>query len=280
LADARDASGASVLKLRVITALIAAPTVIAAIFLLPSTAFAAVFLVLAALGLYEWAQLCGITGRVWQALYLAGFAGLGFALLQAPAVWPICFAVVAGFWLCAAVIVMTYPRSASLLRRGVLVVAGYLVLLGTWLGFVALNHQPAGAWLILWTFVIVWSADIGGYFVGRQFGQRRLAVQVSPGKTWEGALGGVFAAAVIGTLFGAGIPALAGVGFEISQWLLAAILLAVVSIFGDLFESALKRARGVKDSGTLFPGHGGMLDRIDALMAALPCFAFVVAQQP
>ncbi len=268
------------LKLRVITALIAAPTVIAAIFLLPATAFAAIFFVLAALGLYEWAHLSGITRALWQALYLAGFAALGFGLLQMPTAWPACFAVVMGFWLCAAIVVMTFPGSAMVLRRSVLAVAGYVVLLGTWLGLVALNRNAGGAWSILWVFVIVWAADIGGYFVGRQFGRRKLALLVSPGKTWEGALGGVVAAAVIGTTLGTMVPPLASVGFDTGQWLVAAILLAVVSVFGDLFESALKRARGVKDSGTLFPGHGGMLDRIDALMAALPCFAFVVAQHP
>ena len=266
------------LKLRVITALIAAPTVIAAIFYLPPPAFAALFLLVAAIGLYEWANLAAINGRVARLCYLGGFVVLGYAILQQPHLWSALFGAVVAVWYLAAVVVATYPRSAAVLGRPVLAIAGYVLLLGTWLALVALVASPAGAWSILWVFCIVWSADIGAYFVGRRFGRRRLAAQVSPGKTWEGAIGGVLLAVLVGTAFGVTVPALSRLGFEPIQWLGVAVAIAVVSVFGDLFESALKRVRGVKDSGTLFPGHGGMLDRIDSLLAALPCFAFVVAQ--
>jgi phosphatidate cytidylyltransferase len=263
------------LKLRVITALVAAPAVIAAIFYLPPPAFAALFLLLAAVGLYEWANLAGIGGRVARLCYLGGFVLLGCAILQEPHVWFALFAVVVAMWLLAAVVVMTFPRSGALLGQTVLLPAGYVLLLGTWLALVALVASPAGAWSILWVFFIVWSADIG-----RRFGRRRLAAHVSPGKTWEGAVGGVLFAVFVGTALGVELPALANLGFDHLQWVGASTAIAVVSVFGDLFESALKRVRGVKDSGVLFPGHGGMLDRIDSLLAALPCFAFVVAQHP
>jgi len=135
-----------------------------------------------------------------------------------------------------------------------------------------------GPWLIVWLLFVVWGADVGAYFTGRAIGRHKLAVLVSPGKTWEGAFGGVALSVVTGTLLGAWIPALVALEARPWRWAVAALALAVVSVFGDLFESALKRARGVKDSGTIFPGHGGMLDRIDALIAALPCFALAVTQ--
>lgn len=268
------------LKLRVVTALVAAPSVIAAIFFLPPPAFAALFLLLAAIGLYEWANLAGVGNRMTQLGYLCGYLLIGYALLQVPQIWVTVFVVVLLIWLGAAIVVMTFPRSRGVFVKPVLLVAGYVVLLGAWLALVALVASPAGAWAILWVFVIVWSADIGAYFVGRRFGRRRLAQYVSPGKTWEGAVGGVAFALVVGTVFGVTYPALASLGFSRLEWVVATAAIAVISVFGDLFESALKRARGVKDSGVLFPGHGGMLDRIDSLLAALPCFAFVVAQHP
>jgi phosphatidate cytidylyltransferase len=268
------------LKLRVITALIAAPSVIAAIFFLPPPAFAALFLGLAALGLYEWANLAGITSVFGRACYLILYGLLGYALLQTPGIWHACFAGVMAVWLGAAIVVMTFPGSSRLLAKPVLIIAGYVVFLGAWLALVALVNRPAGAWSILWLFIVVWAADIGAYFVGRRFGRRKLAVHVSPGKTWEGAVGGLVLASIVGTALGIALPQLATVGLAPAAWLAVTLFLAVVSVYGDLFESALKRARGVKDSGVLFPGHGGMLDRIDSLIAALPCFAFLVAQHP
>jgi phosphatidate cytidylyltransferase len=268
------------LKLRVITALIAAPTVVAAIFYLPPPAFAVLFLLVAAIGLHEWANLAAIEGLAARLSYLGGFALLGYVILQQQELWSALLGVVVVTWLLAALVVVTFPRSGAFLSKPVLVIAGYVVLLGTWLALVALVASPAGAWSILWVFLVAWSADIGAYFVGRRFGRRRLAAQVSPGKTWEGAIGGVVFALLVGTAFGVTVPALSQFGFGRLQWLSVAVAVAVVSVFGDLFESALKRVRGVKDSGTLFPGHGGMLDRIDSLLAGLPCFAFVVAQHP
>jgi phosphatidate cytidylyltransferase len=268
------------LKLRVITALIAAPAVIAAIFLLPPTPFAALFLVLASLGLYEWANLAGITSVAGRASYLGVYALLGYALLQMPDLWHAYFAGVALLWIGAAVIVTTFPASGRLLAKPVLVVAGYVIFLGAWLALIALVTSAGGPWSILWLFVVVWTADIGAYFAGRRFGRRKLAVHVSPGKTREGAFGGLVLASIVGGALGIVLPQLAAIDLDRAGWIVAALALAVVSVFGDLFESALKRARGVKDSGVLFPGHGGMLDRIDSLIAALPCFALVVAQHP
>ena len=267
------------LKLRVITALIAAPTVIAAIFLLPLIPFAAVFLVLAGLGLLEWANLAGIRAAGSKAAYLVLYGVLGYATLQAHALWPTIFAAVVGFWVFAAIVVVTFPASGQLLIGPVLMPAGYVVFIGAWLALIALL-VAGGPWLILWVLIVVWAADIGAYFAGRAFGKRKLALLVSPGKTWEGALGGVLLSVIVGSALGVGVPGLIGLGLGFRQWAAASLAVAIVSVFGDLFESALKRARGVKDSGGLFPGHGGMLDRIDSLIAVLPCVALAVTQHP
>ena len=124
----------------------------------------------------------------------------------------------------------------------------------------------------MWLFLLVWGADIGGYFAGRRFGRRKLAPAVSPGKTWAGAVGGLLLAGAVTLL------PLSVLGRPVLTWAPVVAALVVLSIFGDLFESALKRQRGVKDSGALLPGHGGVLDRIDALLAALPAFALLASR--
>ena len=263
------------LKLRIVTALIVAPAILAAIFLLPTPALAILFLVLAALGAYEWARLAGLRGVSSIAAFVVALAAASLLLWQAPVVWGPLLMLVMTLWGGAVLVVITYPASGRLLRRIPMLLIGFALLLGTWLSLVMLAVGPAGAWSILWVFLIVWSADIGAYFAGRRFGTHKLAAQVSPGKTWEGVAGGVALAVVLGTVAGVELAPLAALGFDWCGWLVAAALLAAVSVFGDLFESVLKRVAGVKDSGVLFPGHGGMLDRIDSLLAALPCFAFV-----
>jgi phosphatidate cytidylyltransferase len=123
---------------------------------------------------------------------------------------------------------------------------------------------------VLLVLLLVWIADTAAYFVGRAWGKRKLAPGISPGKTWEGALGGAVGALVYAIILGTFIEGLLWV-----PYLLAAALLAVLSIVGDLFESAAKRQAAVKDSGTLLPGHGGILDRIDSATAALPVAALL-----
>jgi phosphatidate cytidylyltransferase len=268
-----------VLKQRIITALIAAPLVIAAIFLLPLLAFAGVFLIAAGLGLFEWANLAGIRSIAAKSVYLALYAVLGYWAYENPSLWPSIFAGVVAFWALAAIVVLTFPASGQILVRSFLVPTGYVVFIGAWLALVAL-HERGGPWLILWVLIVVWAADIGAYFAGRSLGRNKLAVLVSPGKTWEGAVGGVLLSVALGSALGIGIADLHRVGLSLWQWGFASLIVAIVSVFGDLFESALKRARGVKDSGALFPGHGGMLDRVDSLIAVLPCVALGLIQHP
>ena len=153
-----------------------------------------------------------------------------------------------------------------------------------WLGLYELRRiDPT---LLLSAMAVIWAADVGAYFVGRAFGRRKLAPRVSPGKSWEGALGGLAVVLLLAALAIAVLPdtgALSAVfphwlagraGIGTALWVLVAMV--ALSIIGDLYESLLKRARGVKDSGRLFPGHGGMLDRIDALVPTMPLALFVV----
>lgn len=272
-----DQSGRT-LKLRIVSALIAAPLAVAAVFLLPPTSFALVFAVLAGIALDEWGRLAGYSTWRGRMVYLLVFGGLCVALAQMPGAAIAALAVMGVGWVIAAGIVVGYPRSAMVLRApGVIPGAGLLVLTGAWLGLVSLRAQPGlGAWLIIWLFVVVWSADIGAYFVGRAYGRHKLALAVSPGKTLEGAAGGLVCSVLLATGLVGIVPALHMVSLSLTDWALLAFALGAISIVGDLFESVLKRETGAKDSGTLLPGHGGLLDRIDALLAVLPSFALFV----
>jgi phosphatidate cytidylyltransferase len=151
-------------------------------------------------------------------------------------------------------------------------VAGVIVLLGAFVAVVEL--QARSPWLVLAAMAIVWIADTAAFFAGRRFGRHKLAPQISPGKSWEGAYGGT-AAVVIYALLLVPLAERAGVqasvdARSIAAWIVFVVVLVALSIVGDLHESLLKRRAGVKDSGTLLPGHGGVLDRTDALLAAMP----------
>jgi phosphatidate cytidylyltransferase len=133
--------------------------------------------------------------------------------------------------------------------------------------------MPHGPWLVLWTMLMVWGSDIGGYFIGRAWGKHKLAPAVSPGKTVEGLFGGVGAALLLSLL----MVAAAGLPIAALLCIVVITLLGVAAaVFGDLFESLIKRVAGVKDSGNLLPGHGGVLDRIDAVLAAAPVAAVLL----
>lgn len=254
---------------RIVTALVLAAVVVGGVVFLPLGAFALFLLVLAVPGLYEWATLSGFGSVASRVAYTVAGAGFLALLWAAPAVWSLVLGVAALFWVLAAALVVSYPAGRPIAaHRASLAVAGAPIFAGAWLGLVALKQHESGHWFILWMFVLVWAADSGAYFAGRAFGRRRLAPRVSPGKTWEGAFGGTALAVVA-----AGVMA-SGFGWQpLSGWVVLAVALAVVAIVGDLFESAIKRARDVKDSGGLLPGHGGVLDRIDSTVAVAPVLA-------
>lgn len=131
-----------------------------------------------------------------------------------------------------------------------------------------LLHELINAWLMFFSLSVVWMMDTGAYFAGRKFGKRKLANHVSPGKTWEGVIGGLLLTAIASSVVG--YFYLDKLQPDLVVWVLVFSLIAGLSVFGDLFESLLKRQVGIKDSGNIFPGHGGMLDRIDSLLIATP----------
>jgi phosphatidate cytidylyltransferase len=260
------------LRSRVITALIIAPLVLLAIYFLPLPAYAAFFWLIAAAAAYEWAGLAHIGGMGGRFAYVGALALLAIVTWLVPAYWLAVLWLGALFWLLAAIVVLTYPGSGRIVSHPLVIIpAGLLVAWAAWLALVVIRAQPAGATWVLWLLLLVWAADIGAYFAGRRFGRIKLAPSVSPGKTWEGVLGGVAASLIVA------LAMLAAMGELSLWWVPVALLLAAVSVFGDLFESVLKRQRGVKDSGALLPGHGGVLDRIDSLVAVLPVFALMLS---
>lgn len=269
------------LKTRIITALILAPIAIGGIFFLPPLGFALFTGVVITLGAWEWANMSGIEGQGGRVAYAAGTAVLLYALLNVPAVLVLWLAL--AWWFVCFLLVRSYPGGSS--RWGSLparALMGLFVLVPAWVG---LNHLRTGGfqfgevannlWVILYVFCVVWVADIGAYFAGRAFGKAKLAPRVSPGKSWAGVWGGLaavgFFAVIVSSLASASVA-------ETGLLVVASLLTGFVSVLGDLLESMLKRFRGIKDSSQLLPGHGGIMDRIDSLTAAIPVFALIITQ--
>lgn len=264
---------------RLITALVLAPLFIAAIYLLPLWAFALTFALVIMLGAGEWARLALLESKVSSARWIA--MGLMLALCGVlwtqPTLWVPMLWLGAPLWLLTIVQVLRYRQTPtpqqqpSAWWQGWLGLAfGLALLASAWCALLVIRPMANGSHLLLMLFAIVWLADAGAYFSGKAFGSKALAPHVSPGKTWEGALGGGLASVVAVSL------GLLVVGWFDARWLAVLLGLVVVSVFGDLFESVLKRSAGMKDSGTLLPGHGGVLDRIDSIIAVLPFYALAL----
>ena len=252
------------LRERVITTLILAALVLLVIFFLPHAATMAALALVVVAAAWEWSAFPRFTQHSARIFYVAVVAlcvastwWFGVErdemtrLIQAALLW----------WVLALIWVAIAPeRVNSTTAAG----AGLLVLVPAWLALARLHaHGPQ---LLLFLFLLVVAADVGAYFAGRSFGRHKLAPRVSPGKTWEGVLGGFVAAALLAAL---------GVWwFEVDapRFLGLCMIVVVASIIGDLTESLFKRHAGLKDSGTLLPGHGGVLDRVDSVTAAAPVF--------
>jgi phosphatidate cytidylyltransferase len=239
------------------------PLLLAGLFLLPRAGVAALMGLIIAIGGHEWAKLCGLgpaAAHGYAAAMLASLAALFFVEPAAPA-----FLIAAAFWLVLVPAWLALGVRAQ--QHTLLLAAGFLVLVPPALAMLVL--RPLDALLVLG---VAWIADTAAYFVGRRWGRHKLAPSISPGKTWEGAAGGLVGAAayaiILSMVLTGGKGAVALVG--------ATALLVVVSILGDLLESAAKRQAGVKDSGAILPGHGGMLDRIDSATAVLPVAAMMM----
>ncbi|KPJ94677.1 MAG: hypothetical protein AMJ53_04800 [Gammaproteobacteria bacterium SG8_11] len=266
------------LKLRLISSLIAAPIAIWLIVGLPTTYFALVFSVFFVAGAWEWAALVS-TPRFWlRWMYTAMTALIMIAAWFSQVSFPwfinIVIAIAAGWWILVLFFVLTYPQSSKLWNNVFLKgLAGFLILIPAWLAITSLHGSgPQGPYYALYMFMMIWLADSAAYFSGRIWGKHKLARQVSPGKSWEGVLGAL-AAVVVYTLIAGYFMGILQMGVNSTLIFIVISLFAVlVSVLGDLAESMFKRQAHLKDSGTLFPGHGGVLDRFDSLTAAAPWF--------
>ena len=265
------------LKLRVLTVVVILPLFLAALFLLPNLWWSAAMLALLLVAAHEWARLCGY-GRAAEAIFLAVVVLACVALwmlgnaaeVRTRGSYPITdrvtFAAALAFW-CVVAPAWLWLKLA-VRHRVLLGLTGLLVLVPTWLALARLQQDPL---LLLLLLAVVWIADTAAYFTGRSLGRNKLAPAISPGKTWEG-VGGAFVAVAV---YAAILHFAGRISLEFGTVVLAFLGMTTLGIVGDLFESWLKRRAGVKDSGTIFPGHGGMLDRIDALTGALPLAALI-----
>ncbi|MBY0575545.1 MAG: phosphatidate cytidylyltransferase [Gallionellaceae bacterium] len=269
------------LRSRVITAMVLLVLLLLALFALPPAAWAALIVVMVMQGAYEWSRLSGL-GRGKRYLYclLTLFLMLGLLWLDAGAaeVQQInthlaVYAVSVLLWL---IVVPFWMKGGWRVRQPVLMaLTGWAVLIPTGLAMLDLRAEDPSPWILLSVMCLVWVADSTAYFAGRRFGKNKLAPGISPGKTWEGVAGAVFGVSVYVALLWSFSPYFSG------RVALPALLLiswggVALAVCGDLFESAIKRQAGVKDSGTLLPGHGGLLDRIDALTSTLPLAALAM----
>ena len=265
------------LKQRIITAFILLLLLLAAVFELPASGWAVLVGLMVMQGTREWSKLAKMRGPA------VGWYWLVTLILFLAVLWIhfnvssqqkipfqlLIYGASAVFWMG---VVPAWLMSGWKTQNPVLMaVVGWLVLLPTGMAMLDLRVENPQPWWLLGVMGLVWMADISAYFAGRKFGKNKLAPSISPGKTWEGVAG-----AMLGVMVYVGIVMLAGDMTQRYSLFLFAIAGVALSVIGDLFESAIKRQAGVKDSGTLLPGHGGLLDRIDALTSTLPLAALVL----
>lgn len=281
------------LKERVLSAIVMIVLAIGALFALSPLPFTLALAAIIVLGMWEWAQFAGFKRPIARAIVgLVTFGLLFFPIIAATSqiqasrfltdeTTPLLF-VGCIWWLIAFGLVITYPKSSGVWTKSVSAkfIFGFCTLVPFLIGTLALRfyqynvNEYQGLYLLLFVFLLVWGADSGAYFAGRAFGKHKLAPKVSPGKSWEGAIGGVITSAIIAVIFLKTTPEnVFGRELDTVAFVILSIVTVAVSILGDLSESMFKRQAGIKDSSNLIPGHGGILDRIDSLTAAVPVFA-------
>jgi phosphatidate cytidylyltransferase len=261
------------LRNRVYTALALAAAAAMTIFWASFWLFAMIFGVACCFAAYEWAALAG-----WQVLrqrlyYVASLVVLMLLSLTQQGYWIEIVIVSCFVWLAGFFSILVHPRTSAIYQsRWFIASLGWILLLCAWFSLLTLFQLDNGRLWVFWLFVLTTATDVGAFFLGRAFGQHALAPQISPGKTREGAGGGLVLALMVCVpllLLSGALDFYASIGLT--------IMMSIVSIFGDLFESLLKRVSGIKDSGALLPGHGGLLDRIDSIIAVVPFLVWSVA---
>jgi len=276
-----------VLRLRLLTIAILLPLFVWSVLVLPERLFAALVAFVVLIAAWEWTTLMRLETLVHRVAYLALMLAVMMScawLATIPAMRQAILVAAVTWWSGSLLLIRAYesdPRYLQWLagnagigrfRAGWLLgILGIVVLVPAWLSLVILRSGTApGSAFVLLLLTLVWTADSAAYVVGKRWGKRKIAPHVSPGKTWAGIYGGIIAAAITAAIAGQWI----GVGWRTQVSLvLLGVVTVLFSVVGDLFESLVKRIAGVKDSGHLLPGHGGMLDRIDSMTAAAPLFA-------
>ena len=268
---------------RILTAIVLIPLVIIALFFAPLSIFSYLIIAVCALATWEWSHFLGMVEKTQKAIFMVLIISLLALLYLIPIdlslkgklyTYIICLSIV--WWLIALLLVISYPQSAKYWSKSILIklLFALFTLIPFYISMLELRSinydidRYTGAVWLLYVFVLVWATDTGAYFAGRAIGKHKLAVKVSPGKTIEGFIGGVSLAILVCLLvYLTGYFAISFINF-----LSSSLLAILVSVLGDLTESMFKREAGIKDSGNLIPGHGGILDRIDSLTAAVPVF--------
>jgi len=265
-----------VLKQRILTALLLLPMVIAAIFALPAQWFPILLAIIFLGGSWEYQRLAGLSGRASRYLLMLSQTIILLFLYWFKDHWDstILMDLIVGcaIWLLMFTRLVQYRDSATVTRvyRWLSFTTAIMSITIGWFSVCWIRLQEDGAWLILLLLLIVWAADVGAYFAGKTFGKTRLAPLISPGKTRAGLVGGLILAPLVGLLAAKLMP----LGdIDATHLVLLSLVVALVSVGGDLMISLHKRTSGFKDSGNLLPGHGGILDRLDSLLVASPFFA-------
>ena len=257
------------LRTRIVTAAVLAAIVLSVLFALPPGAGIGLVAVLFLAGAWEWARFAGcqgVAGRLGYALALAALGALAWYATGTWTAWRALMIASVAWWFIAFLWLAFAPDAIGRLSAAL---AGVCVLVPAWVGLgrLLLLVSPArGGSYVFFVLLVVWAADIGAYFAGRRFGRLKLAPAVSPNKTWEGLLGGL-AGGLLVSFAGAQYFA-----FERLAFVSLGLAIVLISVIGDLTESMFKRHAGLKDSGRLLPGHGGVLDRIDSITSSIPLF--------
>ncbi|MBX3709817.1 MAG: phosphatidate cytidylyltransferase [Gammaproteobacteria bacterium] len=258
------------LKQRIMTAFILIPIVLVVLFYLPPAVFRILTAAIALGGAWEWTGLMEIQLTSKRSLYVVLVALLFGVAIFIPINLAV-FIFVLAWWLFASALIFYYPQSGgwwskSVAWRGVM---GMFVLLPCWVAINYIRDQDDGLYALLFLFVLIWGADSVAYFIGKKWGRNKLVPFVSPGKSKQGLYGAIIFSILITVL----TLSIFHTSFVVWPWaILLSVVTVIFSVIGDLFESMMKRQAGLKDSGSLLPGHGGLLDRIDSLTAAAPIF--------
>lgn len=262
------------LKTRVLTACVLLVALAVGLLALPYYGFVLFISVVFLLAAGEWANMSGLMQRWQQCVYVSVMACVMYLLFvlqghREGAVLNTVLALSVFGWFFALIIVCRYPVIKIPTHPLLLLLLGFWLLIPAWLSVLFVQPLVAHSGMVWLVIAVIAAADIGAYFSGRRFGCRKLAAQVSPNKTWEGFWGGVLANALLAIVLAVVLrwDVLRAVGFVVAM-----MLVSCASVLGDLFESMMKRERGIKDSSQLLPGHGGVLDRIDGWTAAVPVF--------